>query len=246
MANIVLVQMWGPIRKQFISSHRFYVEQGKKKLLSQFENMEEEADNFANEWLNENSQYFDPDLHDDAYFYERAEDESNDFYLNLLDLKDQTRFALIAGMYHKWDKQLRDWLILETKFLKCYTVLKSKIWNVNLGNIIDFFDGLGWNIRKEKFFSKIDACRLIVNVYKHGNGNSFDELLLKYPEYVVNPLPGLDTAYLDYENVVLTDQHLQEFSDAIIEFWKTVPENFFISKFSGYPHWIEKELKKNK
>ena len=30
MANIVLVQMWGPIRKQFISSHRFYVEQGKK------------------------------------------------------------------------------------------------------------------------------------------------------------------------------------------------------------------------
>ena len=134
-------------------------------------------------------------------------------------------------MYHKWDKQLRDWLILETKFLKCYTVLKSKIWNVNLGNIIDFFDGLGWNIRKEKFFSKIDACRLIVNVYKHGNGNSFDELLLKYPEYVVNPLPGLDTAYLDYENVVLTDQHLQEFSDAIIEFWETVPENFLFLNF---------------
>ena len=40
----VLFQMWGPFRQSLIDGHLFYVEQARKRLLTQFENIEAEAD----------------------------------------------------------------------------------------------------------------------------------------------------------------------------------------------------------
>jgi hypothetical protein len=56
--------MWGPYRQSLIKRHQFYVKQARKRVLSQFENMEEEADKAAEEWLEQSSGRFDPDWHD--------------------------------------------------------------------------------------------------------------------------------------------------------------------------------------
>ena len=108
----------GPFRQELISNHKFYVEQARKRLLSQFEDVSGEADKFAEEWLSKADQWFDPDRHDPDEFQEQAYDKSITFYGLLTDMHDQTRLSVIAGMYHEWDKQLRDWLSLECTFLQ--------------------------------------------------------------------------------------------------------------------------------
>jgi hypothetical protein len=99
--------MWGPYRQSLIKRHQFYVKQARKRVLSQFENMEEEADKAAEEWLEQSSGRFDPDWHDPGDFYEAANDVGIEFYQLLSDMRNQTRLSVVAGMFHEWDKNLR-------------------------------------------------------------------------------------------------------------------------------------------
>ena len=45
--SMVLFQMGEPIRARLIRGHKFYVEQAQKRLLSQFQNIEEESDKYS-------------------------------------------------------------------------------------------------------------------------------------------------------------------------------------------------------
>lgn len=103
-----LFYMWKPFRESLIKSHLFYVEQSKKRLLSQFDNLNLEAEHYAEEWLNERSHLFDPDRHDPSDFEERAYDASIGFYQMLSDMRNRTLLSIVAGKFHEWDKQLRD------------------------------------------------------------------------------------------------------------------------------------------
>ena len=53
-------------------------------------------------------------------------------------------------------------------------------------NVLDLLNDFGWDCRSLPSFSKIDACRLVVNVYKHGKGPSLEDLAKRYPEYLDN------------------------------------------------------------
>lgn len=250
MSDFTLLEMWGPIRRSLIESHLFYVEQAHKRLLSQFDKMEEEAEMAADEWLEQSDQHFDPDRHDPADFYEAANDASIEFYQLLSDMRDQTRFSVVAGMFHQWEKQLRDWLVRETRHWHRGDMLTSKIWSVDLGRIFDLFEGFGWGVRGESFYTKIDSCRLVVNVYKHGEGNSFVELKQKYTEYLYDPIPEFrgisDKDYLDHTHLALTDEQLQAFSESIVEFWQKVPERILESQVISVPDWFEKAVLKDR
>src|SRR3546814_10081673 len=108
----VLFQMWGPFREFLIADHQFYVTEAKRRLLDQFtdESIKADSDRFEREWLANRSSFFDPDRDDEGAIYEQAWDESIAFYERLDDLRNATRLSIIAGMYHEWEKQLRDWL----------------------------------------------------------------------------------------------------------------------------------------
>lgn len=234
-----ILQMWGPIRKYILESHQFYVDQSQKKLLSQFDKMEEESEQYAEEWADKQNEWFDPDRHDPDEIYESAYDESINFYLALSELKDQTRLSIIAGVYHKWDKEVREWLMRDLKFYP--KKIMDQLWSKDIGKIIELLEGMGWEITKSSFYEKLDACRLIVNVYKHGNGNSLDTLKEKYPSYLEDPLKSnenaVDLNYLDYQNLKITDNHFLEFAQAITEFWQQAPEHVIQSEILAIPRW---------
>lgn len=136
-------QMWEPFRQSLIEEHRFYIEQGKKKLLSQFENMEQEATEAGELWLREHEHLFDPDRHDPGDFEENAHEESIEYYRLLSDLRDQIRFSLVAGMFHTWDKQLRRWLLDEFRHWGDRKSAEQKLWAVSFTRIEELLDGLG-------------------------------------------------------------------------------------------------------
>lgn len=129
MSGYVLFQMWGPFRQSLIQGHLFYVEQARKRLLSQFEDIEADADRAAEEWLEQSGQHFDPDRHDPGDFYEAANDAGIEFYGLLSDMREQTRLSVVAGMFHQWDKQLRDWLAREIQHWHRGDNATLKIWS---------------------------------------------------------------------------------------------------------------------
>jgi hypothetical protein len=251
MTDYVLFQMWGPFRQSLIAGHQFYVEQARKRLLSQFEDMETEADRAAEDWLQQSSSRFDPDRHDPGDFYEAANDAGIEFYTLLSEMRDQTRLSVVAGMFHEWEKQLRDWLVREIQGWHHGDAAATKLWSADFPQIAELLESLGWPISNAAYFQSLDACRLVVNVYKHGNGKSLEDLRAKHPEFLHDPFSGvgggfLGVKYRDHTYLKVSDAQFQAFSDAIVSFWQEVPENIFASKVQHVPDWLGKAILKDR
>ncbi|MBN8517756.1 MAG: hypothetical protein J5X22_11265 [Candidatus Accumulibacter sp.] len=247
MSDYVLFQMWGPFRQSLIAGHLFYVEQARKRLFSQFDDIESEADKAAENWLEQSSHRFDPDRHDPGSFYEAANEVGVEFYGLLSDMRDQTRLSVVAGMFHEWDKQLRGWLVQEIKHWHLGDNTTLKVWSADFGDIADLLECIGWQIRCTRYFPTLDACRLVVNVYKHGEGKSLVDLRQKYSEYLDDPfqstfgcISGFE--FRDHTHLKVSDEQFQAFSDAIVAFWQDVPESVFSSQTTDVPGWFEKAI----
>jgi len=250
MSEYLLFQMWEPFRKSLIAAHLFYVEQARKRLLSQFEDIESEADRAAEDWLDEHSDRFNQEVHDPGEFEERACDAGIEFYQLLTDMRDRTRLSVVSGMYHEWDKHFRQWIADEIHHWHVGDTIAFKVWTVDFRKLTDLMASLGWKLRDTGYFDKLDACRLVVNVYKHGKGNSLDELKSNHPDYLSDPLgemkgPFGGVEFLDHSHLFVSDEQLQEFSDAIVSFWKDVPSKIFAREGMNVPAWFEKARSKD-
>lgn len=249
MSGFKLFMMWEPFRESLIAGHRFYIEQAFGRLLSQFENIESESNKAAEDWLEQRGAYYDPDRHDPSDFYEAAHNAGIEFYQLLSDMRDTTQLSVVAGMYHEWDKQFRKWLIEEVRHWHRGEQVTARMWSVDVGKIFDLLASFEWDIRSKGYFRKLDACRLVVNVFKHGEGSSLDELKEKYPAYLSNPLKDLgdydDMEWLDHTNLSVNNEQIQRFSEAIIDFWNDVPSEILNSSVASIPDWFEKALLKD-
>lgn len=243
-------KMWDERRRSLVRRHEFYVAEARKRLLSQFENMEAEADEAAEKWLEESGQNFDPDRHDPGDFYEQAGEVGIEFYGLLEEMRGNTRLSVVAGMFHEWDKQLREWLAREIERSFPGGHASAKIWSANFEQIVDLLESLGWPVRSADFFSKLDACRLVVNVYKHGKGSSLDDLKARFPDYLPEryTAPGdalWSVDFRDHTDLEVSEEQLQEFSDAIVAFWLAAPEDIYDDEIGEVPDWFGKAIQKD-
>jgi hypothetical protein len=251
MTGYVLFQMWEPFRQSLIDGHLFYVAQARKRLLAQFDDIEAEADKAAEEWLSGHGSHFDPDSHDPGDFYEAANDAGIEFYQLLTEMRDRTRLSVVAGMFHEWDKQLRNFLVHEIQHWHHGRSTGQKVWAVDFVQLTDLLESFGWPLRGTDFFKQLDACRLVVNVYKHGAGKSLDELKQKYPEYLHDPFLGSGGAFSeprhrDHSHLNVSDSQLQAFADAIVAFWRDFPKEVAESQSMAVPEWFEKAILKDR
>jgi hypothetical protein len=166
-------------------------------------------------------------------------------------MRDQTRLSVVAGMFHEWDKQLRDWLTREIQHWHRGDAAEIKVWSVDFTQIAELLKSTGIINCEADHFRALDACRLVVNVYKHGKGKSLDELKQKFPEYLDDPFKGggggfSDVKYRDHTHLKVNDPQLEAFSNAIVAFWQAVPENIFESKITDVPDWFGKAIQKDR
>ncbi len=248
----VAFQMWGSYREHLIAEHRFYIEQAGKRLLSQFDNIDEEAEQAGIDSLDRRSQAFNPDRDDPDDYYEAAYDQSIEFYQLLHDMHAQTRLSVVAGMYHEWDKKLRDWVAKEMHhWCRSRAVIKA-LWLQDIAKVFDLLASFGWDVRTSlPNYDKLNATRLVVNVFKHGEGGSLDELKKSYPEYLnpaISEVVGdmICSDWLDHTFLAITDAHVEEFSEAILAFWLALPENLYLRDDMDFPKWVEKAFNKEK
>lgn len=241
-----LFQMWEPLRQSLIESHLFYIEEARKRLLSQFSDIEDEANQAAEQWLEDNDHRFNPYVHSPGDFEEQAFDAGLEFYELLRGMRTRTQLSVVAGMYHEWDKRLHQWMVDQMRGWCSGTKFEKAVWKTKLTDLADFVEPLGWSIRSKPFYARLDACRLVVNVYKHGNGNSLAHLKQKYPEYLRAPIFGSAEAPffndVSHNDLSVNDEQIQAFSDAIESFWRDVPANIWDKDHAVMPDWLDRAL----
>lgn len=254
MTDTVLFQMWSRHRSLLIEKHKFYVSQAKQRLLEQFTDdaISAAADKAAEEALERRSQFFDPERHAPDALEEAAYHDGVWHYQLLGELRDNTRFSIISGFFHEWEKSLRQWLADEIGRWHQGDAAKSAVWKINVTEIFELLEGFGWDLRAEPYFKNLDACRLVVNVYKHGDGPSLNNLAENYPGFLDHPLQGMrgeiGEAWFSpsFEHLKAADEHLDAFSDAILSFWRDIPENIFGSQVKELPAWLNKAIEKDR
>ncbi|SOO02987.1 conserved hypothetical protein [Xanthomonas citri pv. fuscans] len=72
-------------------------------------------------------------------------------------------------------------------------------------------------------YQDLEALRLVVNVFKHGEGQSFEDLKQRFPRFIPELGSGESWGYVDYTHLRVTDEHLNAFSEAIVSFWEAIP-----------------------
>lgn len=253
MNDRVLFSMHFGFRRQLIEKHEFYVSQAKSRLLDQFtdEEISKEADRVADESWEVRGRNFNPDYDDPADGAQEAFEDGAWRYELLVELRDNVRMNIIAGFFHEWEKNLRQWLVDQVQFWHRGEGTKSKIWRANFDELYELLGSFGWNLKITPWFIALDSCRLVVNVHKHGDGPSLTQLGQTYPKLMVHPLADFldDDALLlgpiSHKYMKVSDADLDVFADAISQFWRGLPENVLNSQIENPPGWLLKSIKKD-
>lgn len=225
--------MWSGTRAVILERHDFYVEQVRARVFAQFRDISEEAERYAEaEYERLGSMPGDGDS-DLGALADQANDRAQSFYGLLSDLRKQLLLGALAGLYHQWEKDLRDFIERELVHNIKPEEATKVAWDPNIGNVFDALKEFGWDCRLQPFFAKIEACRLVVNVYKHGKGRSLDELALKHPEYLdrgfpKEALPAFVMDNLDYEYLAISETQFNEIAVALRDFWVEFPERMYL------------------
>lgn len=221
------LQMYDFIRSVTVERHLFFVREAKNRLLNQFDDIEREADHYEQEvWQAAmKAPYYgdDPDM---AGIAEAVTDEAVGHYMLLDEMRKQVQLSTTAAMFHQWDKELREYLDKELRHYVDGDWIGKHIWNGKTVDIFDLFEQFGWKVTEQPFYPLIDACNLVVNVYKHGKGNALTRLHRDYPQYMSKV--GIETwagsLYLDHRWLEVTDADFDAFAGAFEAFWREMPD----------------------
>lgn len=230
----IQLYMCGGNRKIILERHRFYVAEVQRRLLSQFADIEAEAERFEEEAWEQAMQspsFGDDDLSAAA---EWARDEGIGHYMMLDDLRKQVFLGGIAGMFHQWDKDLREFIDLELLHYIEAEWIDKNVWRASTADIFDMLEQFDWKVRSRPFYPIMDACGLIVNVHKHGKGPSLDRLAKEYPEYLSRTGRDLrfGRMFLDHRWLEASSNHFDLFAQAIESFWTEMPERSYFARDS--------------
>lgn len=225
------LSLLGGQRQLILEKHDFYLEQFNARVLSQLRDIGGEADRLTNaeyERLGALPGDGSKSLDEIA---EEAMERGQTLYGLLGDLRKQLFLGALAALYHQWDKELREFIERE---IRCDigSTEAAKVWGLNSGRVIDLLVKIGWDCRSCPFIPRIEACGLIVNVYKHGRGRSLDELSRRFPEYLDDgfPEPPVRRCFVDHEWLSISEEQLEEIALALRSFWEAFPARLYLKE----------------
>lgn len=211
-------------KNHLLERYTFYVNQARQLIFSQFSDIEGAVNRYSEEWYEEAGKHFDPDSHNYDDFVEQATEKGIEYGLMLEDMRDDVYLAILAGLYHRWEKDLRVWVVKELSHWLDRKRIEQKLWAVNLPTLIQLLESLGINIENQPFYPLLETLSKVVNVYKHGDGNTFNILKISHPEYFRrNSQDIAEWKYVSHEDLVVNEDQFNEFVDTLHSFWNCIP-----------------------
>ena len=152
-----------------LNMHRAFAESTRTRLFPIFHDVEEQAENFADEEYerlgSEPAWDGGPELADLA---EAAFDRGIQKYDELLFVKGQVLALATAGMFHLWEKTLKSFLIREIRYHRESLATQKTIERADFDALLIRLEQLGY-IPAARGDLKI--LSLVANTAKHGEGN---------------------------------------------------------------------------
>jgi hypothetical protein len=161
-----------------------------------------------------------------------ATDAMHEFYSSLSELKKQMHLGTLAGLYHQWEKNLRDFLEHELNHYLLKEQADKHAWYGDIAKVFDLLNEFGWDCRSAFFWEKLNACRLAVNAYKHRKGASLGELGRNHQEHLKHPFPEKlrstrPSSVINYEWLEVSEAQFDEIACALRAFWEHFPDRLY-------------------
>jgi hypothetical protein len=157
---------------------------------------------------------------DEGEIADAASDLERYLYDDLRFVGDQVTMLAIAGVYHLWERRVKEFL--ERQFGDNGYIPVEKVRKWDFINIIKVLSAFGWDICDADFYSQLDILHLISGVAKHGDGPSCKALLEQAPD--IFRKTGLNVPP-SARNLKLSQDDFCRATAAVIEFFKQFPEH---------------------
>lgn len=234
----VQLYLYDSLRLKFKEPYRLYIDTYIKRIAPIFENIEEEAEQVANDHYQRMGAYFNPDYHDPSDFVEVAWEKGLEYYQGLSLIRYNTKLMWISTMYQFWEQQVRKFLYEEiTRFHKIYDKMNNEITfkkfcSRGIADIKKVFLDFDLNLESLNMWSDIDELRLLANVIKHGDGGSASQLEQRKPSIFKSQISNTNLLELyksTLTEVVLNidDSDFIRYGEALISFWEQLPERMY-------------------
>ena len=224
------INMRSAQRKRLLDMHDFFVKQVKARVLRNFDNIEEEALRLSVEVYNQAQAGYSEDGDMGAAADETAVNHGVKFYHLLTNLKIQTSLGALASLYHQWEKDFREFMASKLSLNNNDRAKKRKsVWDTDINDLFNDLVESGWSIRQAQWFPVLKACRVIVNVHKHGQGSALCDLARHYPQYLKFPnddIPEVRSFFLPHAghgDLAITEKEFDEIAGALRQFWMDFP-----------------------
>jgi len=226
------------LRSKYREPYRLYIDTYTKRIGPVFDNIEEEAEQIANEHFRGMGAYFNPDYHDEGDFAEAAWEKGLEHYEGLSLIRYNTKLMWISTMYQFWEQQVRKFLFEEiSRTHKMYDKNNNEITfkrfcRRGIEQIKEVFLKFNYDLETLTVWSDIDELRLLANVIKHGDGGSASQLEQLKPSFFRSYVS--DSNLLELYKSTLTEIVLNiaesdflRYGNALIKFWDELPERMY-------------------
>ena len=230
MATLFSLPDYKPI---FVREIKALVNVLKNRLLSSFENIDQEASDIENKKWKEFSSGVSFDA-DPANLAEKAMEEGLEHYLLMTDLRQGMINLFATTLYHLFEQQISIILNREVPYC-CPNWEKPK--QLSLDEIkCQFKKFFGIDVAKFKSWQKLHELCLVANSVKHAQGNSSDKLYKIRLDLFINPMiensshdpPTLNEIYnfptgfqpLTGNGLYVSIDDIKIYRDILVSFWE--------------------------
>ncbi len=213
-------------RKIALETTGVYVDGFSTRLLPVFDHIEEEASAATDKaWDTAMSSPASEENLDPGDYAEAVQEHGLEVYENLHFTQQQLLGLAAAGLYHLWERLLKQFICKE---LRGWTFDGRAIHKImapaNFSSLEEFLFQFGFQLAQQRYYADLSELRLVANVVKHGDGQSCEDLQTFAPGLFEGYNYHFDI-FSKADSLELRPADFTRYAKAVTDFWDTFPEN---------------------
>jgi hypothetical protein len=212
-------------RKKALGTTDVYVNGFSARLFPIFDHIEEEASAETEKaWENAMSSPAYDDNVDPGAYAEAVQDYGLEVYENLQFTRQQLLGLAAAGLYHLWERLLKQFFCKE---LWGWTfdglTINKVITPAGFPQLEERLSQFGFQLAQQSYYADLCELRLVANVAKHGDGKSCEQLQTAAPHLFEGYNYHFDILS-KADSLSLKPSDFTRYAKAVTDFWATFPE----------------------